>query len=96
MDQYQNPSDCGSPAKNQTTDNVQSVGNSENHDNVNCNARTDIGFDASYGSYGYGIRGSEGAAGKKYMCKTCGTMHYGNEAPKNCCKCDSNDFREIQ
>lgn len=95
MEEYQNPSDCGSPAKYQTTDNVQSVGNSCGRCNVNGNAQTDIGFDANYDAQDCGVKNAEGTAGKKYMCKMCGTMHYGNEAPKNCCKCDCCDFKEV-
>ena len=79
---YSNTSDCGSPAKYS--------GGSDVNNNANSNAQSDIGFDANYG-----FRSAEGTAGKKYMCKNCGTMHYGSEAPKNCCKCDGCNFREM-
>ncbi|MBQ8178378.1 MAG: hypothetical protein IJ033_04210 [Clostridia bacterium] len=89
-----NPSNCGSPNKYYGNNNVSNVGNSsvDNnvHASVNNNAQTDIGFDANYG-----VSNAEGTAGKKYMCRNCGTMHYGNEAPKNCCKCDGCNFREM-
>lgn len=88
--QYQNPSDCGSPNKYQGNDAINDVGNSYSSDSISDNAQSDIGFNA-----GYGAQNAEGTAGKKYMCSNCGTMHYGNEAPKNCCKCDSCCFREV-
>ncbi len=87
-DQYTNqqPSDCGSPNKYFSNNNVNDVGNSYGNSNVQDNAQSDIGFD---------VNNAEGTAGKRYMCSNCGTMHYGNEAPKNCCKCDGCSFREV-
>lgn len=91
---YSNTSDCGSPAKytggSDVTNNANNNANYNVNNNANNNAQSDIGFDANYG-----FENAEGTAGKKYMCKNCGTMHYGNEAPKNCCKCDGCNFREM-
>lgn len=89
-EQYQYPSNCGSPNKYQSNNQVENVGNSYSNSNVRDNAQNDIGFDVDYG-----VNDAEGTAGKRYMCRNCGTMHYGNEAPKNCCKCDASDFREV-
>ncbi len=84
MDQYQNPLDCGSPNKNQNDCSVQNVGNSYGQSNVQNNAQNDIGFDKSYGQQG-----------KRYVCRNCGTVHRSDSAPKNCCKCDCCDFKEM-
>lgn len=89
-EQYQNPTNCGSPNKYESSVNVQNVGNSYSNNNVQNNAQSDVGFNASYG-----VNNAEGTEGKRYMCRNCGTMHYGNESPKNCCKCDSSDFKEV-
>ncbi len=78
---FTNPRDCGSPNKYLNNNGVS--------DNANNNAQTDIGFDANYG-----VNNAEGTAGKKYMCRNCGTMHYGSEEPKSCCKCDGCSFIE--
>ncbi len=88
--QYQNPSDCGSPNKYQNNNEINNVGNSYYSNAIDDNAQNDIGFNASYG-----VDNAEGTAGKRYMCMNCGAMHYGNEEPKNCCKCDSCSFREV-
>lgn len=32
---------------------------------------------------------------KRYKCKNCGTIHDCGTPPKNCCKCDCTDFKEI-
>lgn len=87
-DQY--PSDCGSPNKYQSNEQINNVGNSYGVDDVENNAQTDIGFDVNNS-----VNNAEGTAGKKYVCRNCGTMHYGNDVPKNCCKCDCCDFREV-
>ena len=84
-----NPNNCGSPNKYQGNNTVNNLGNSYNNENAG-NAQNDIGFDASYG-----LTNAEGTAGKKWMCRNCGTMHYGQEAPKSCGKCDSCNFKEM-
>ena len=85
-----NPNNCGSPNKYQESTSVENFGNSYNSNKVNSNAQSDIGFDA-----GYGLTNAEGTAGKKWMCRNCGTMHYGENAPKSCGKCDGCNFREM-
>ena len=85
-EQYQYPTDCCSPNKYQSNNQVNDVGNSYGSSFEQNNAQSDIGFD---------VNDAEGTAGKRYMCRNCGTMHYGNESPKNCCKCDCCDFKEV-
>ncbi len=83
MDQYQNPLDCGSPNKNLSNSDVQNGCNTCGNSNMENNAQNDIGFDKSYGSQ------------KRYVCRNCGTIHRSDSAPKNCCKCDCCDFKEM-
>lgn len=90
MNENQYPSNCGSPNKNQSGNQVNNAYNTYNEKDAQNNAQNDIGFDANYGN-----PNSNGNMNKRYMCKNCGTMHYGNDAPKNCCKCDSCEFREM-
>lgn len=84
----ENATNCGSPNKYQSNGNQTVENNSYGSESQN--AQDNIGFNNENEMNANNQKNGT----KRYTCNNCGTVHYGSEPPKNCCKCDSQSFME--